>query len=113
MSFHQDQTVTLEMDCDALMQKARRYEYDYGEDKGHGWLLRHPIMKLKLFKEYVQQKRHEKSQSRSYLLIVLLTMYWVFFCTFKPVCNGGYSVLLVVPQLDGETNCKKDKCCEL
>lgn len=24
----------------------------YGEDKGHGWLLRHPIQKMGLYKDY-------------------------------------------------------------
>jgi hypothetical protein len=59
--FHEGQTVTLETDFDDLLQKAKDHEKQYGEDKGHGWVLRHPIKKLKLFKEYVEQKRHEQA----------------------------------------------------
>ncbi|KAL3921440.1 MAG: hypothetical protein SGILL_002744 [Bacillariaceae sp.] len=59
--FHQGQTVTLDTDFDDLMRRAHFYENTYGEDKGHGWLLRHPIKKLMLFQQYVQAKRQERS----------------------------------------------------
>jgi hypothetical protein len=61
VKFHQDETVTLDTDFAELMSRARLYENTYGEDKGHGWLLRHPIKKLELFRDYVQQKRHERA----------------------------------------------------
>ena len=35
-----------------LASLALRYEQKYGKDKGHGWLLRHPLKKLQLFQEY-------------------------------------------------------------
>jgi len=47
-----------ETDLGALHREAKQYEDRYGEDKGHGWLLRHPITKLMLFKEYRNTKVH-------------------------------------------------------
>jgi len=39
-----------------MAAEARDYESMYGKDKGHGWLLKHPIEKLKLFQEYYNQE---------------------------------------------------------
>ena len=50
--FLSGQGVTLHYDFDQLMDQARRYEGKYGKDKGHGWLLRHPIKKLKLYQAH-------------------------------------------------------------
>jgi len=48
---------TEETDLHALRREAKQYEDKHGEDKGHGWLPRHPITKLMLFKEYLHQKQ--------------------------------------------------------
>jgi len=34
------------------MEEAQQCENDWGEDRGHGWLLRHPLKKLLLFQQY-------------------------------------------------------------
>jgi hypothetical protein len=38
-----------------LYERAEQFEKDYGKDKGNGWLLRQPITKLQLFRDYRQQ----------------------------------------------------------
>lgn len=52
--FYQNQAIDLyTTDFDAMMEEARDFEDKYGEDTGHGWLLRHPIKKLKLYQKHV------------------------------------------------------------
>jgi hypothetical protein len=41
-----------ETDFDALLNLAKKFEKQHGKDKGNGWLLQHPIKKLRMFKEY-------------------------------------------------------------
>ena len=51
--FYKNVKVGLNFDFDKMLQEAKTYEQNYGEDKGHGWLLRHPIKKLKLYQEHL------------------------------------------------------------
>lgn len=44
--------VHLGMDFDGLYDDAVSMENTYGRDLGNGWLLRHPLKKLKLYQEY-------------------------------------------------------------
>jgi len=39
-----------------LLDEAIEFEETYGKDLGNGWLLRHPIEKLRLFQEYLLEK---------------------------------------------------------
>ena len=61
VKFHSGLSVDLNTDFTELMEKAKFYENKYGKDLGNGWLLRHPIKKMDLFKEYVERKRHERA----------------------------------------------------
>jgi len=55
--FAKDRKITLEdTDLDALHKEARAFEAEHGRDKGHGWLLLHPIKKMKLYKEHRDSK---------------------------------------------------------
>jgi hypothetical protein len=47
--------VDLTFDFAELHQKAKNFEAVYGRDKGNGWLLQHPIKKLLLYKEHVEE----------------------------------------------------------
>jgi hypothetical protein len=49
--FYENVKVDLTFDFDKMLDEAREYEFKYGEDSGHGWLLRHPIVKMKRFQE--------------------------------------------------------------
>ena len=44
--------VDLNFNFDSMLLKAKWYEHKYGEDKGHGWLLRHPLKKLQRYQQY-------------------------------------------------------------
>ena len=44
--FKKGEHVNLAMDFDRMLDDARDFENENGEDKGHGWLLRHSITKL-------------------------------------------------------------------
>lgn len=44
--FAKGKPVTLGDDLEALFGEAYEFENTHGEDRGHGWLLRHPIKKL-------------------------------------------------------------------
>ena len=48
--------VLLGSDFGALINEALEWEDKYGEDRGHGWLLRHPLKKLWLFQHYSAQE---------------------------------------------------------
>jgi hypothetical protein len=49
---------------DQLFDRAKAWEERYGKDKGNGWLLKHPIMKLKIYQQHVQdQSRSETNQT--------------------------------------------------
>ena len=50
--FYIGRRVDLTYDFDAMMEQAKQYETAFGRDLGHGWLLRHPIKKMKLFQVY-------------------------------------------------------------
>jgi len=56
------QRVDLKTDLEALLKAAKNHEDQFGEDKGHGWLLRHPIKKLLLYQQYVQGKRNNREE---------------------------------------------------
>ena len=53
--FYEGRCVDLSYDFNRMALEARNYENYYGKDKGHGWLLRHPIGKLKLYQEYCNE----------------------------------------------------------
>ena len=59
--FHHGETVTLDTDFDALLKKAKRFEKTHGKDKGNGWKLTHPIKKLWLYKQYIEEKQRERA----------------------------------------------------
>ena len=44
--------VSLADDLDMLYEEAQAFQNKHGQDLGNGWLLLHPIKKLKLFQEY-------------------------------------------------------------
>lgn len=51
--FYENRPIDLRhTDFEKLLEHAKEYEQEYGEDSGHGWLLQHPIKKLLLFQEY-------------------------------------------------------------
>mmetsp|Transcript_2729 Transcript_2729/g.8014 ORF Transcript_2729/g.8014 Transcript_2729/m.8014 type:complete len:334 (-) Transcript_2729:2292-3293(-) len=51
--FAKDESITLEdTNFDTLHDRAKAFEEKYGKDKGNGWLLQHPIHKMKLYQEY-------------------------------------------------------------
>lgn len=55
--FGEGETINLlSTNFDILYEKADKWELKYGKDKGHGWLLKHPIMKLKLFQAYCRKQ---------------------------------------------------------
>ena len=59
--FYQDQHVDLSFDFDQMMDHGDQYLEAYGEDRSHGWLLKHPITKLKLYQEFLTtaSQRHQ------------------------------------------------------
>ena len=60
--FGEGETINLfTTNFDELYERADKWELKYGKDKGHGWLLKHPIMKLKLFQAY-WRKQEKKMQ---------------------------------------------------
>ena len=54
--FCPNRKVTLEDDFEALLEAGQKYTKKYGEDKGHGWLLRHPLNKLRQYQAYLRLK---------------------------------------------------------
>ena len=46
--FFSGRRVDLEFDFDIMLEQAKQYHCAFGEDKGHGWLLCHPIIKMKI-----------------------------------------------------------------
>lgn len=50
--FYRNQKVDLSFNFKKMLQEAKEFEDTYG-DNSFGWLLRHPIRKLQLFKEYI------------------------------------------------------------
>jgi len=58
--FYKGIEVNLSMDFDRLLQEAKAFEDTYGEDKGHGWLMRHPIGKLGQYQHYVVVEKLRK-----------------------------------------------------
>lgn len=49
-----------------LIEEAKAFELEYGEDKGHGWLLKHPLQKLENYQIYFyQNNRHSQSEEDS------------------------------------------------
>ena len=59
VAFAKNESITLDgTNFDSLYERAKIFQKKYGEDKGHGWLLLHPIHKMKLYQE------HRASQQR-------------------------------------------------
>ncbi|CAB9515520.1 expressed unknown protein [Seminavis robusta] len=52
-------------------EEAKAFEDRYGEDLGHGWLMRHPIMKLKLYCPYARELRQRKREFLAFLCSTL------------------------------------------
>jgi hypothetical protein len=50
--FKKGKIFTLDSDYEKLGQEAKDFEMKYGEDVGHGWVLKHPIKKLLLFQQW-------------------------------------------------------------
>ena len=46
----------MQSDISAIIDDARDYEDQYGEDRGHGWLLNHPLRKLLFSQHYLDTK---------------------------------------------------------
>lgn len=53
--FYKGTCIDLSFDFDKLYDEAVAFENEYGRDLGNGWLLRHPIAKLKKFQVYVKE----------------------------------------------------------
>jgi hypothetical protein len=66
--FYEGIPVTLEFDFARMLREAKEIEEEWGEDKGHGWLLRHPIKKLMLFKEYYKTRPREDGDEQKHLI---------------------------------------------
>ena len=47
--------IDLNTDTLTLLEDAREYELEYGEDAGNGWLLKHPITKLACYQVHLSQ----------------------------------------------------------
>ena len=54
--FRKGEPVTMQSDISKIIDDARDYEDQYGEDRGHGWLLNHPLRKLLLYQHYLDTK---------------------------------------------------------
>ena len=64
--FAQDEDITLDdTDFDHLHKRAKAFEQEYGRDKGNGWLLQHPIHKLKLYQEYRSSENGEQEEEEA------------------------------------------------
>ena len=59
--------VTIHSNALALWQDAWDFEQEHGEDKGHGWLLLHPLTKLACY------QKKEKKSFKSYYQVVTNT----------------------------------------
>jgi hypothetical protein len=49
-----------DFDFNEMLQQAKAFEATHGKDLGHGWLMRHPIQKLILYKEYLMEQQQQK-----------------------------------------------------
>jgi heat shock protein HspQ len=59
VAFLANQHLSLEeTDFDALLKLARKFEKQHGKDKRNGWLIQHPIKKMRMFKEYRDNAGH-------------------------------------------------------
>lgn len=64
--FAKDETITLDdTDFDHLHKRAKAFEEEYGKDKGNGWLLQHPIHKLKLYQEFCSKEEQQVDEEAS------------------------------------------------
>lgn len=48
--------VDLSSDILTMQKEAKAFEKRHGEDVGHGWVIRHPLKKLQLYKEYKKRR---------------------------------------------------------
>ena len=61
--FAKDEDISLDdTDFDHLHKRAKDFENEHGKDKGNGWLLQHPIHKLKLYQEYRSEKAEQEEE---------------------------------------------------
>ena len=65
--FARGRKLTLGSNFTSLLDEAWEWENTYGEDYGHGWLLRHPIKKLMLFQEHVYLATKKATKSAAIL----------------------------------------------
>lgn len=56
--FYRGTKIDLSYDLDHLYEQAVEMEHQHGRDLGNGWLLRHPITKLKNFQQYIKEKEN-------------------------------------------------------
>ena len=62
VEFRVENGVNLGTDFVALYDQAKTFEDTHGRDLGNGWLLRHPIMKLGLYQDYVLSKTRKDTK---------------------------------------------------
>ena len=55
INFYGGTKIDLTFDFDKLLKEAGEYEDRYGKDLGHGWLLKHPLKKLLLYKKHLEE----------------------------------------------------------
>ena len=55
IKFYVGSKINLTYNFENLLQEAKRFEEKHGRDKGNGWLLQHPIKKLLLYKEHLEE----------------------------------------------------------
>jgi hypothetical protein len=61
--FLEGQPIQLSNDFFTLHQQAQEFEDLHGEDRGHGWLTRHPLDKLRCYQAYkIEQQEQDTSK---------------------------------------------------
>ena len=55
--FMQGRPLTLSSNIRALVEEAWEWLYTFGEDKGHGWLLNHPLKKALAYQQHMVDKQ--------------------------------------------------------
>jgi hypothetical protein len=60
VAFAKSECIDMTCDLDALHARAVDHEDEYGRDLGNGWLLRHPITKMRNFQSYCLEKAAEE-----------------------------------------------------
>ncbi|CAB9524603.1 expressed unknown protein [Seminavis robusta] len=60
--FYRGTQIDPSFDFDKLYDEAVELEREHGKDLGNGWLMRHPLVKLKKFQQYLYLKQSEKGK---------------------------------------------------